>query len=163
MEKAGLVASVERNRSGNLEEIKFTFSQATKGQTLAKNEFLIPLSPAQLEAWAQHVRQHNFRIGDAVIRADRHAKRIGWTYFYPFGTASFIDTPKRGIGTIIHHHVTEFLARNFRGYVVWHTTPGVGRQAHLRAMGIAPYTEYPINRYRKIVRRYLDKKFGKRS
>lgn len=165
----GLVANVSRTSRAHVEAVDFEFNPVeARPKQLQENQFFIPLSRRQFKTWKE-IKKKAKGEATATFSVYKEHRRIQWLFFYPFGVReaeeqnAFGDKPRMGIGSIVHHHITEFLARNYPNHIIRHL--GVvhpGRKRHLEAMGITQLTPYPIEAYRDIVRRFMARKFAMR-
>ncbi len=143
---------------------------------IKKEVLFVPLSEDRYQALlklrqAKRRRLGNANNGSAGLYIMPRIKKIEWVSFYPTGTidswldenyhgVAFPSVRRMGIGSLVHHAVTEKIAELFPHYKIQHLTVSYERRDHLNAMGIDERKSYPIENYRDIVRRYMKKKFG---
>ncbi|MFH0713980.1 MAG: hypothetical protein V1722_04855 [Candidatus Micrarchaeota archaeon] len=124
----------------------------------------IPLSPKQLEAVKklradQHKNGNRGGIGYSTVRTYPANHSLQWTTFDPMKGNWDIKPVRLGIGTLLHHAITEHLAANYPKHRVHHELVTTReRREHLKAMGINPEQAYKVEEYRDIIRRYIEKR-----
>ncbi len=135
-----------------------------------KTKLFLPLEEGDVQKLERHFAA-NPPFAKAHVMVGIKKPIISWFRFYPFGeyfpASDSYKTALRGtrIGEKVHHAITEWLAANFPGYLVnhsshWKIEPS--RQAQLRGMGIDFKRSYPIAEYRDIVRQHMARRFGMR-
>ncbi len=167
----GVIATVSIHSHPNFSEtslvkVKFTagqVKQSCRKPVVRKNRVFIPLSPTQAKQIERlsRTRKGNW-LGFATLLKRRRENNLEWIEFYPTGRRAIENITRLGIGTRVHHGVTELLAKKFKRYSIEHdATLSAAHKAQLRAMGIKHSTRYPVEQYAEIVRRYAAKKFGR--
>ncbi len=163
-----LICRFERNPEINEELFELFFKR--KPRLLPKNEFAVKLTPVQRQALeARYQTEPNVlagheRIGDVRLFFRRKEKIVQWSRFFPLGADPSSTLLKKGIGSRIHHAITEHAAQQFSNYHIIHDSSiELPRLKQLQAMGIDPYFTYAMPDYLARVREFMteQKKKGK--
>ncbi|MFH1246827.1 MAG: hypothetical protein V1644_00455 [Candidatus Micrarchaeota archaeon] len=162
--KNGLVGEISESRSNDKHgrEYKFRLESNLKPR---EERIIVPLPAHNIRAIVRFLksRGHSASDGTGSVALHYDDKRITLGRFMPLGTYNKKGPFRKGIGTRVHHAIVEHLAETLKGRTIKHQSReklSRRRILQLEAMGVDITREYPIEEYRDIVRRYMERKFG---
>ncbi len=153
----GLVGSVSIERHEGVPTLRFEFRLGRQPVKNREHSFFVALSSKQVAVLDEirRTRQSHEPIGHATLEIHPE-NEIHWTDFYPLGRAQYQRVHRKGIGSLAHHGVIEYVAKKFPNHSIAHSAVMPReRMQHILAMGIRLGQTYPMKKYLEIVRNYI--------